>query len=67
MNEQTFRLIYQKGYNIILDNSKSQSFNINIDRPQFFCFAISEAEAIGKMILSDFSYKHLPIIKVEIL
>ena len=67
MTEQTFRAIYQKAYNVIVDNSSSQSFNINIDRPQFFCFALSEAEAIGKMILSDFSYKHLPIIKVETL
>lgn len=67
MTEQTFRTIYQKAYNVIVDNSRSQSFNTNIDRPQFFCFALSEAEAIGKMILSDFKYKYLPIIKIETL
>jgi len=67
INEQIFRSIYQKGYTVFVDNSRSQSFNINIDRPSFFCFAISEAEAIGKMILSDFSYKHLSIVKIDTL
>jgi hypothetical protein len=67
MTEQIFRSIYQKGYTVFVDNSKSRSFNINIDRPSFFCFAISEAEAIGKMIQSNFNYKYLPIVKIDTL
>lgn len=65
MDANTFRVINKKGYLIFVDNSKAQSHNINIDRPQFFTFAISEPEAIGKMHLSDFQYKHLPVTKIS--
>lgn len=54
----------KKGYTILVDNSSAQSHNINIDYPQFFCWAVSEAEAIGKMMQSDFAYKHKEIIKI---
>jgi len=45
-------------------NSGALSHNINIDSPQYKCLAISEAEAVGKMMLSDFPHKNKPIIKV---
>jgi hypothetical protein len=51
---------------ISVDNSNSQSFNINIDYPSFHCFAQNKAEAIGKMWLSDFQYKHLKIHSINI-
>lgn len=54
-----------KSYEIVVDNSKAQSHNINIDRPIFSCFAINQEEAVGKMILSDFEHKHKPIIKIH--
>jgi len=59
--DSTFRAIYNKGYNIFVDNSAARSFNVNIDSPMFFCFALTQKEAIEKMMQSNFSYKHLPI------
>lgn len=56
-----FRHSFERGFNIFVDNSEAESGNINIDRPTFFCFALSKAEAIGLMMLSDFEYKHKPI------
>lgn len=63
---RTMRNLVESGYNIMVDNSKSKSFNINIDYPSFFCFAINEAEAVGQMMLSDWQYKHLKITKIYI-
>ena len=59
------RLCCNKAYTITVNNEKANSHNINIDCPTFFCFALSDAEAIGLMMLSDFSYKHLPIMKIH--
>lgn len=59
------RLVNQKGYTITVDNSKALTHNVNIDWPTFFCFALSEAEAIGKMMLSDFVYKNLKVINIS--
>lgn len=58
------RIVNSKGYHITVDNSIAMAHNINIDWPTFFCFAISEAEALGKMMLSDFSYKRNKIISI---
>lgn len=60
----TTRIVCQQGYNIEVDNSIARSFNTNIDYPTFFCFALSEAEAIGKMMLSDFPYKKSNITRI---
>ncbi len=65
MTEDTFRAINNKGYYVTVDNSRALSHNINIDYPFYFCFALSEAEAVGKMILSDFEHKHLQIHSVK--
>lgn len=51
-------------YIVTVDNSAAQSHNINIDRPEFITVAESKEEAIGKMMLSDFSYKHKNIVNV---
>jgi hypothetical protein len=63
MTESTFRALNNKYYGVTVDNSRAGSHNINIDYPTYHCFAISEAEAVGKMILSDFGYKHCKIHK----
>lgn len=52
-------------YEITVDNSRSESWNINICRPTFVCIAINKAEAVGLMALSDWSYKHLPILSIS--
>lgn len=62
--DSTFRAIYHKGFDIIMDNSSALSHNINIDYPRFFCFALTEKEAIEKMMASDFGYKKLKIHRV---
>lgn len=59
--DKTFRAIYSKGFTIYVDNSIARSFNVHIDSPSFFCFALTEKEAIEKMMQSDFSYKHRKI------
>lgn len=59
--KEASKLILNKGFEIIVDNSNARTFNINIDNPMFFCFAQNENEAIGKMKQSDFAYKHKPI------
>jgi len=59
------RLIHNRMFTISVDNSDARSFNINIDRPTYFCFAISEEEAIGKMIKSDFEHKYKPIMGIS--
>lgn len=66
MNDKTFRAINQKGYTITVNNSKAESHNINIDYPTYFCFALSDAEAIGKMILSHFAYKKNEISSIDV-
>jgi hypothetical protein len=50
---------------VTVDNSSAKSHNINIDFPQFTVKASNEAEAIGKMLLSDFEYKNKPIYKTQ--
>lgn len=50
---------------IFVDNSQARTFNSNIDAPMFFCFAHNKEEAVGKMILSDFSYKYKPITRID--
>jgi hypothetical protein len=55
---------FKKLYEIVVDNSGSESHNISIDRPSFSTFAFCEAEAIGKMMQSDFSFKHKPILNI---
>ena len=64
-NYNTMRHLVSSMYQITVDNSSANTHNINIDRPHFTCFAINEAEAVGQMILSDFKYKHLPIVKIS--
>jgi hypothetical protein len=54
----------RKGFDIILDNSKALTHNVNIDYPRYFCFAHSKEEAIGKMMLSSFEYKHNEIANI---
>lgn len=65
IDEKTFRLINQKGYTITVDNSKAGAHNVNIDYPTFFAFALSEEEAIGKMMRSDFTHKAKEIISIS--
>ena len=65
MTLETFKCINNKAITITVDNRKAQSHNINIDLPSFFTFALNEQEAIGKMMQSDFNYKHLPIFKIH--
>lgn len=62
---KALRLKNRKGYTIYVDNSNARSFNINIDRPFFFCFAQSEDEAIIKMKASGFEHKDKEIIKIS--
>jgi len=64
--DDTFRAVFHKGYTITVDNSAAQSHNVNIDCPTFFCFALTEKEAIQKMMQSDFSYKHKKITRITI-
>jgi hypothetical protein len=54
----------QKGYTITVDNAKAMAYNMSIDHPQYFCYAISEQEAIGKMMQSDFEHKHRAIERI---
>lgn len=54
----------KKIYFIFVNNLKAQSHNINIDIPMFECLALNQYEALGKMILSDWPYKSLPIYDV---
>jgi hypothetical protein len=58
---QTMRLLTSSFYRITVDNSKSNSNNINIDYPTFYTNAVNEAEAVGLMLLSNFPHKHLKI------
>lgn len=51
-------------YDIVVDNLKAGSHNINIDMPTFSCFAENKEEAVGKMMLSDFKYKYNHIIRI---
>lgn len=53
-----------KMFEIIVDNSQAESHNINIDYPTFFCFAMNKEEAVGKMMLSDFTHKYRVIDKI---
>lgn len=53
-----------RSFEIVVDNLKAGSHNINIDRPTFFCFAENKEEAVGKMVLSDFKYKYNHIIRI---
>lgn len=55
----------KKYYQIFVDNQYAHAHNINIDRPMFECFAINKHEAVGKMILSDWLYKSLPILNMN--
>lgn len=59
------KTIFRTGYTIIVDNSMAQAFNINIDYPTFFCWAYSEAEAIGLMSLSNFAHKSRKIVSID--
>ena len=54
-----------KSYEVVVDNLKAGSHNINIDRPTFFCFAENQEEAVGKMMLSDFKYKYNHIVRIH--
>ncbi|GIV43940.1 MAG: hypothetical protein KatS3mg035_1063 [Bacteroidia bacterium] len=54
-----------KAFTITLINERDTSHNINMSMPIYFCFAQNKEEAIGKMMLSDFSYKHLPIYTIH--
>lgn len=62
--DKTFRLIYNIGFMIFVDNSIARSFNSNIDSPYFFCWALTEKEAIEKMMQSDFAHKHRKITQI---
>lgn len=62
--DNTFRCLYNKSYNIFVDNSAARSFNVNIDSPMFFCFALTQKEAIEKMMQSDFYYKNYKITRI---
>ncbi len=64
---KTHRLCFENGYTITVDNSIARSFNVNIDSPSFFCFALSEPEAIGLMMQSNFEYKHRAITNINTL
>jgi len=66
MTLDEFRLTNNKAITISVDNQKAKSHNINIDLPSFFAFALNKEEAIGKMMLSNFEYKHLPIYNIHI-
>ena len=65
--DSTFRAVYHRGFDIIMDNSSALSHNINIDYPRFFCFALTEKEAIEKMMQSDFAYKKCKIHRIAVL
>lgn len=60
-------VILRNIYTIFIDNHEAQSHNTNIDNPSYTTSAFSEAEAIGKMMQSDFNYKHKTITKISIL
>lgn len=59
--------VLMKGlYLITVDNSAAHSFNINIDRPTYECFAYSECEAYGIMMLDpNFGYKNCNLISIQ--
>jgi len=63
--DSTFRAIYNSEFLIFMDNHKAQSHNINIDSPLFTCFALTQREAIEKMMQSDFQYKNYPIFSIK--
>jgi len=48
-------------YEITVYDKHDQSHNINMSHPSFYTSAFCDAEAVGKMILSDFKHKYLPI------
>lgn len=60
-----FKSIYKKGYIILVDNSNKRSYNINIDYPAYFTFALCPVEAIDQMLQSDFKYKRLKIDSIK--
>lgn len=52
-------------YEITVEIQKDESFNINISHPTFYTSAFCDAEAIGRMMMSDFAYKHEPIYHIS--
>lgn len=60
-------LSMQKTFVLTFDNSIANSHNINIDYPTYTCFALNKEEAIGKMMLSDFTYKNKAITNITYL
>ena len=52
-------------FRIVVNNTHSKSHNINISKPTYYSEASNKYEAVGKMVLSEWSYKHLPIYKIE--
>jgi len=65
ISTDTGEIIIKNRFTICIDNFRSQSFNVNIERPTFETFAFSECEAIGKMMISDFEHKHKEILSID--
>ena len=63
MTEATFRALNEKMFDILLDDT-GQTFNINMYT--FFCFALSEEEAIGKMYKQHPEFKRREILKITV-
>ena len=58
----TQRCIFNKFYTILLEDTVPPMFNINMQT--FHCFAISTAEAIGRMCIERADLKNREIISV---
>lgn len=64
MSEKTFRAIFQRMYSILLEDSE-RTHNINMHT--FDCFALSEAEAIGKMYLQRSEFRNRKIESINVI
>lgn len=60
----TERCMYNQLYHFLLDD-RDRTFNINMHT--FETFAISEAEAIGKMFLNRPEFKNREIISISVI
>jgi hypothetical protein len=52
-------------YEITVHNKNDQSHNINRTHPTFFTTAFCDAEAIGKMMLSEWPHKIHSIYRID--
>ena len=60
-----YKLLTKYCYEIIVEKRGDESHSINISHPAYHTTAFCDAEAVGKMMLSEFEYKYSPIYKIN--